>query len=126
MRAFLPGGPVAILDLAARVPYLAIDDRPDFSWPGGCGVAGWVVPNVEHYEYQPTPTAHVDGASRTSYPDVASYSLRDFGNRVGFWRMLDVLDEYGVRATVSLNVAVLGHYPEIRDVIRDRRWSVMS
>ena len=48
---------------------------------------------------------------RVPYPDVQQYSHRDYGNRVGFWRMLEVLDKHGIKCGVSLNMAVLEHYP---------------
>ncbi len=54
------------------------------------------------------------------------YGFRDYGNRVGIWRMCEMLDRYPVRPTASLNLALLDHYPEIAALIRDRDWAVMS
>jgi peptidoglycan/xylan/chitin deacetylase (PgdA/CDA1 family) len=59
-------------------------------------------------------------------PDVQGYGQRDYGNRVGLWRMTEVLDAYDIRCTVSLNLAVLQHFPEIRKAIVDRNWAVMT
>ena len=42
-----------------------------------------------------------------------NYSYRDYGNRAGFQRMMEAMDRCGVRGSVSLNVAVCDHYPEI-------------
>lgn len=108
-----------------RLPYSPIVDRVPIIWQGGAPVAVWVVPNVEHYEYLPPPGA-VDPYPRTPHPDVRKFSYHDYGNRVGFWRMVEVLDRHQVRATASLNVAVLDHYPEIRDAMVDRSWELMS
>lgn len=108
-----------------RLPYSAITDRAPITWPGGAGVAVWVVPNVEHYEYLP-PSGALDAYPRTPHPDVRKFSYHDYGNRVGFWRMLEVLDRHQVPATVSLNVAVLDHYPEVRAAMIDRHWEFMS
>jgi peptidoglycan/xylan/chitin deacetylase (PgdA/CDA1 family) len=57
---------------------------------------------------------------------VRQYAYHDLGNRVGVWRLVEVLDRYEVPCTVSLNVAVLDHYPEIAAVLADRQWDLMS
>lgn len=88
-------------------------------------MAVWVVPNIEHYEYLPPPGA-VDPYPRTPHPDVRKFAYHDYGNRTGFWRMLEVLDRHAVPATVSLNVAVLDHYPQIADAMTERGWEFMS
>ena len=108
------------------VSYSPIVDRPTIRWPGGARVALWVAPNLEHYEYLPVPNKYRNPWPRTPHPDVMNYGSRDYGNRVGFWRMLEVTDEHNVRCTVSLNVAVLEHYPEIRDAMVARDWDYMS
>jgi peptidoglycan/xylan/chitin deacetylase (PgdA/CDA1 family) len=108
-----------------RIPYSPIVDRDPIRWPEGDGVAVWVVPNIEHYEYLPPPGGP-DPYPRTPHPDVRKYSHHDYGNRVGFWRMLEVLDRHDVPCTVSLNVAVLDHYPDVAEAITSRRWDLMS
>lgn len=107
-----------------RVEYSPITQRARFSWPGGARLAIWVVPNIEHYEYLPPPGA-VDAYPRTPHPDVRKFSYHDYGNRSGFWRMCDVLDRYRIPCTVSLNVAVLDHYPEIATAMTSRGWAFM-
>src|SRR5262245_38411215 len=108
-----------------RVDYLPIVDRPVIRWPNGARVAFWVSPNVEHYEYTPPEDPARAAWPRMTAPDVQSYAQRDYGNRVGFWRMVDVLDKHKITATVSLNVAVLEHYPEIRQAMVDRDYAYM-
>jgi peptidoglycan/xylan/chitin deacetylase (PgdA/CDA1 family) len=81
---------------------------------------------VEHYEYEPEHDGQRDPWPRMPYPDVQQYSYRDYGNRVGFWRMLEVLDKHNIRCCVSLNMAVLEHYPEIKDAMVERNWDFMS
>jgi peptidoglycan/xylan/chitin deacetylase (PgdA/CDA1 family) len=109
-----------------RVDYLPIVDRPVIRWPNDARVAFWVVPNIEHYEYLPP----LDGARnpwpRTPLPDAQQYSAHEYGNRVGFWRMLEVLDEYGIRCSCSLNVSVLERFPEIADAMRERDWAFIN
>ena len=109
-----------------RVDYSPIIDRPRIIWPNNARVAFWVAPNVEHYEYLPDDDAQRNPWPRTPYPDVREYSYRDYGNRVGFWRMLEVLDTYAIRCCVSLNLAVLEHYPQIAEAMVQRNWDFMS
>ncbi|HZA22359.1 MAG TPA: polysaccharide deacetylase, partial [Dehalococcoidia bacterium] len=53
-------------------------------------------------------------------------SYRDYGNRVGFWRMLEPLDRYNIRCCVSLNLAVLEHFQEVTEAMVQRDWDFMS
>ena len=109
-----------------RVDYSPIIDRPAIKWPNGARVALWISPNIEHYEYLPVYDGVTNPWPRTPYPDVQGYAYRDYGNRVGFWRMTEVLDKHQVNCTVSLNEAVLEHFPEIRDAMVSRDWTYMS
>jgi allantoinase len=104
---------------------LALADRPAIVWPGGARVAVWVCPNIEHYEFEPGPIRVRDPWPRTPHPDILSYGTKDYGNRVGLWRMFEVMDHYGVRCTVSLNLANYEHYPEIMEACERRKWDVM-
>ena len=109
-----------------RVDYSPIIDRPAIKWPNGARVALWISPNVEHYEYTPVHDGLRNPWPRMPYPDAQQYSYRDYGNRVGFWRMLDVLDKHSIRCCVSLNLAVLEHYPEIAEAMVQRDYDFMS
>ena len=108
-----------------RVYYLPMIDRPRVQWPNGARLAFWVSPNVEHYEYTPPVDSARNAWPRTPFPDVQSYALRDYGNRVGFWRMVEVLDKHNLTATVSLNAGVLEHYPEVAKAMVDRDYAFM-
>jgi peptidoglycan/xylan/chitin deacetylase (PgdA/CDA1 family) len=108
-----------------RIPYSPIGKRTPIHWPQGAGVAVWIAPNIEHYEYLPPPGA-VDPYPRSVHPDVRKFTYHEYGNRVGFWRMIAAFDEFDVRPTASLNVAVLEHYPEIANAMYERDWEFMS
>ena len=110
-------------DLFAYSPIL---HRPKLSWPNGARVALWVVPNIEHYEYQPKFVRTREPWPRSPWPDVLGYSQRDYGNRVGLWRLFDTIDALGIRCTVSLSMAVIQHYPAILEAMESRRWELMS
>ena len=105
--------------------YSPIVDRPKLTWPGGARVAFWVAPNIEFYEWMPPVNPTRKPWPRTQ-PDVLAYSHRDYGNRVGVWRMMEVMDRYAVRGSVSLNVALCDHHPEIIDACVERRWEFFS
>lgn len=109
-----------------RYDYCPLIDGPRIAWPNGARVAFWVSPNVEHYEYLPRFDGVRNPWPRSPYPDVQGYSSFDYGNRVGFWRMLEVLDKHRVRCTVSLSLSVLYRYPEVRKAMLDRNWDFMS
>ena len=109
-----------------RVDYSPIIDRPIIKWPNDARVALWISPNVEHYEYMPDDDSARTPWPRTRFPDVQQYSYRDYGNRVGFWRMLESLDKYNIRCCVSLNMAVLEHFPEIGQAMVQRDYDYMS
>ncbi|WP_419840961.1 polysaccharide deacetylase family protein [Candidatus Poriferisodalis sp.] len=109
-----------------RVRYLPIVDRPQIRWPNDARVALWIAPNVEHYEYLPPRDPQRNTWTRSPHPDVQGYGHRDYGNRVGFWRMAEVLDRFGVAATASTNLAVFDHYPEVGAAMVERGWEIMS
>ncbi|MCX8231948.1 MAG: polysaccharide deacetylase family protein [Alphaproteobacteria bacterium] len=104
-----------------RFPYSPLPERPRLSWPGGARVALWVLPNIEHYEYRPPLINGRDPWPRAPHPDVLNYGLRDYGNRVGVWRMFDCLDRHDIRSTISLNFGVIEHYPDIWEAMEARQ-----
>ena len=109
-----------------RVDYLPMIDRPVIKWPNGARVALWVAPNIEHYEYLPP----LDGARnpwpRTPLPDVLQYSAHEYGNRVGFWRLLEMLDRYRVRCSAQVNIGVLERFPDIAAAMLERDWAFVN
>jgi allantoinase len=103
-----------------------IFERKPFTWPGNNTLAVWFAPNVEVWHYDsavgagitPNPTNHV--------PDVFNYAWREYGMRVGLWRLADVFDEAGVKATVALNAQVCDVYPKAMDEMKRRGWEFMG
>jgi peptidoglycan/xylan/chitin deacetylase (PgdA/CDA1 family) len=59
-------------------------------------------------------------------PNVQQYSQRDFGNRVGHYRLMELLDKYNLRGSVSLNIALCDHHPEIIEECMKRDWEFFS
>ena len=101
-----------------RFDYAPINDRPIIKWPNNARVAFWVAPNMEFFEYLPE--------NRPTQPDIPHYSRMDYGNRVGFWRMLDVLNKHKLRACCCLNLEILDHFPEIKDAMIAADWDYMA
>lgn len=92
--------------------YLPYRGRPQIGWPGGKTVAVWVSPNLEYYELDPPRNPHRASWPRP-HPDVVGYSHRDYANRVGHWRMAEVMEKHGFKGSVSLSVALCHHVPEV-------------
>ena len=63
---------------------------------------------------------------RMPYPDVQQYSNHEYGNRVGFWRLLDVLDKHNIRCSTTLSIGVLQHFPEIAEAMLERDWTFVN
>jgi allantoinase len=108
-----------------RFPYSAIIDRKPLRWPNGARVAVWVIPNIEHFLFD-RPSTSVTQATTSLVPDVLNYSWRDYGVRVGIWRLMDVMERHGFKGTVALNSDVCGHYPRIIEEGNRLRWEWMG
>jgi allantoinase len=106
-------------------PYSPIIRRPKLSWPNGAHVALWIIPNIEFFSLSEKVPAG-SGGSGAPVPDVPAWSVRDYGNRVGVFRMMDTLERHGIRGTVALNSEVCIHHPEIIEEGRRLKWEWMG
>ena len=109
----------------ARFPYSAIVDRKPLRWPKGARVAVWIVPNIEHFLFD-RPATSVTQVTTALVPDVLNYSWRDYGVRVGVWRMMEVMERHGFKGTVALNSDVCGRYPRIIEEGNRLGWEWMG
>ena len=105
--------------------YWPYKNRPKIVWPDGKKIAFWVAPNIEFYELNPPENPQRKAWPRPT-PDIVPYSYRDHGNRVGHWRLMEAMDDFGVRGSVSLSVAMCQHYPEIIEACNERKWELFS
>jgi allantoinase len=103
MRPPLPGH--------GRFGYAGINDRPASRWPGGAGLAVYIGMNVEHFAFGQGLGANLAPAS--PQPDVLNHSWREYGNRVGVWRCLDLFDDLALPTGALLNTALYDHCPEV-------------
>jgi peptidoglycan/xylan/chitin deacetylase (PgdA/CDA1 family) len=113
---------------AQRLDFTPITERPRLSLPDGARVVVWPVINVEDWDIQrpmarqvlPAPTA------APVLPDIANWCWHEYGMRVGFWRLKAVLDQLGIRATLSINGRVCDTYPALAAAARDANWEFMG
>ena len=108
-----------------RFDYSAIARRPPLRLPDGARVAVWVVPNIEHFHFDKSGIAIAE-ATVGCRPDVMNYGWRDYGVRVGIWRLMELLERQGFTATASVNSEVCRHYPAIVEEGNRLGWEWMA
>ena len=101
-----------------RYPYRPITDRPDYDWPEGKRLAIYLGVNHEVFEFGGGLGAEL--APSQTDPDVMNYAWRDYGNRVGAWRLFDLFDRLDLRTTALLNADILDRCPGLTEACRDR------
>lgn len=98
----------------------AINDRQPVQWPGGKSVAIWPVISLEWFPMVPSDKPfRAPGHMQTAYPDYRHYTARDYGTRLGFWRLLDCFEQVGSRVSVACNTAIATRYPPVVEAIRN-------
>jgi hypothetical protein len=97
----------------------ALHERAPVQWPDGKSVALWVCVSLEWFPITPSDTPfRAPGHMQTAYPDYRHYTARDYGNRVGVYRLLDAFAKAGVRASFATNAAIATRYPAlVRDIV---------
>lgn len=111
-----------------RIAYSPITDRPALRLPGGARLAVWVIVNVEEWDIdQPMPrTVLTPPAGGSPSPDIPNWAWHEYGNRVGFWRMLEVFDDHAIPAVLAVNGACLTTYPQIAQAAQARQWEFLG
>ncbi len=94
-----------------RFAYSAIDRRATYDWPNGARLAVYLALNIEHFAFGEGLGANLGPASPA--PDVLNYAWREYGNRVGVWRCLDLFDALHLPAGALVNTALYDHCPEV-------------
>jgi allantoinase len=111
-----------------RLEYSAIIDRPPPKLPDGARMIVWTIVNVEVWDsMQVMPrTVLTPPAGGAPIPDIPNWSWHEYGNRVGFWRIKDILDAHKVPATLALNGSVCTTYPRIGEAALESNWEFMG
>ena len=94
-----------------RFDYTPITQRPDDCWPGGRRLAVYLGLNIEHFAFGEGLGANL--APALPQPDVLNYAWREYGNRVGVWRCLELFEALALPAGVLINTALYDHCPEV-------------
>ena len=105
-------------------PWSPIVSRPVLRWPDNARVALAVIVNLEHWDWEvpagtPVAVSPMGGpegmwtGNQPQFPDIGGYGNHEYGNRVGIFRILAVLDKYGITPTLALDKAVADHYPTL-------------
>ena len=104
-----------------------LPQRKPVVWPGEARVALWVVPALEWFPLDMKSVPFKPpGAMMTAYPDLRHYTLRDYGNRIGIFRIMKALERHGIRASVAVNAAGAVRYPELIKECTQRGWEVIA
>jgi allantoinase len=101
--------------------------RPPLAWPEGRRIALWITVPIEFFplDAPASPVRPLGGLDR-GYPDFWTYSNRDYGARIGVYRIMRVLDGLGLRATAAVSAAAATHYPRVIDEIVRRNWEIAA
>jgi allantoinase len=94
-----------------RYDYLPITRRPHFTWPDGKRLTVYIAVNLEHFAFGEGLGAAL--APGGPHPDILNFAWRDYGNRVGAWRMLEMLDELRLPSCAVVNAAIFDYCVEL-------------
>jgi len=100
-----------------RYAYSSINKRPTYAWPNGKRLAVYVALNIEQFSYGEGKGAAIAPPDQAVSDSI--YSWRDYGNRVGIWRVLEMLQELDIPAEAQINTAIYEHCPDIPDALRE-------
>lgn len=104
-----------------RYRYLGIHDpsRPRYAWPGGKQLAVYLGLNLEHFEFGRGLGAKL---APSAEPDVLNFAWRDYGNRVGVWRCIEMFGALGLPLGVLVNASLYDYCPEVLAAVRAERY----
>lgn len=111
-----------------RIAYSAISERPRLTLPDGKRMAVWIIVNVEEWNPKETMprTVLTPPAGGAPMPDIPNWAWHEYGNRVGFWRMLEVFDEFKVPSALAINGSAIAAYEPIARAALERNWEFIG
>ena len=107
-----------------RYDYSSIPSRPDYSWPDGKRLAVYVAVNIEQFSFGEGKGAAIAPPDQARSHSV--FSWRDYGNRVGIWRLLELFDELEIPIEAQMNTAIYDHCPDIPQALRERGHEILG
>src|SRR5687767_15212727 len=107
-----------------RIAYSPITQRRALKLPGNARMVVWTIVNVEEWDINETMprTVLTPPAGGSPMPDIPNWAWHEYGNRVGFWRMLEVFDDFRIPAVLAINGSAIARYQPIVGAARDRGW----
>lgn len=115
--------------LSDRVRYSAIVDRPPLPLPDGARMVVCSIINLEQWDITGVMPRHVTAPpslGKAPVPDVPNWAWHEYGMRVGFWRLKEILDDFGIVPTIAINGNVCNAYPRIAGVAKEGGWEFMG
>ena len=114
--------------LPSRVPYSAIVDRPPLKLPQGGRLIVWTIVNVEEWSIERAMPRTVlpPPLGQPLLPDLPNWAWHEYGMRVGFWRLLEVLQKFNVTPTLAINGSVCRSYPRVAQAAHEAGWEFMG
>lgn len=111
-----------------RISYSAITDSPRLTLPGGARMAVWIIVNIEEWNPRETMprTVLTPPAGGAPMPDIPNWAWHEYGNRVGFWRLLEVFDDNNIPAALAINGSAIQSYEPISRAAADRNWEFIG
>lgn len=111
-----------------RLPYSAIVDRPKLTLPDNARMVIWTIVNVEEWDSTKAMPRTVlsPPMGQPLLPDLPNWAWHEYGNRVGFWRIHECLQNYGITPTFALNGTVIKAYPRIAEAALEAGWEFMG
>jgi len=111
-----------------RVAYSAIVDRPPLKLPNDARVAVWTIVNVEEWSIERAMPRMVlsPPQGQPLLPDLPNWAWHEYGMRVGFWRFVEVLEKFGLKATLAINGSVIKSYPRVAEAGLEAGWEFMG
>jgi len=111
-----------------RIDYSPIQGRKPLHLPDGKRLVVWIIVNVEEWNARETMprTVLTPPAGGSPSPDIPNWAWHEYGNRVGFWRMLDVFDAHRIPATLAINGSAIAAYQPIARAALDRKWEFIG
>jgi allantoinase len=122
--AFAQTSPLAALPTHGRYDYSAIKNRKPYRWPNGTSLAVYVGLNLEHFAFGEGLGAEL--APGGPQPDVLNFAWRDYGNRVGVWRIFDLFDTLKWPLSILVNTSIYAYSPEVMAAARAHRYEIVA
>ncbi len=103
-----------------RYDWSLMSERQPLVWPDNCKLAFWINISVQFFPLNPeSPQPRPPGGMTMPYPDLRHFSLRDYGNRVGIYRILDALEVRNIPASCAVNAQITEYAPYLIQALRD-------